>query len=131
MNKQIINPDRLCKPDGGYYSHAIKVKPGHLLFIKGTTPRDRDFNLIGKGDVLAQCRQIFENMKVILEEAGGSFDNIVKVTTFVRDISNLKALQAIRGEYFKAGYPATTMVEVSGLANEDLLIEIEAIAVLD
>jgi reactive intermediate/imine deaminase len=130
MEKQIINPARLCKPHATY-SHAVKVKAGHLLFIKGETARDKDFNLIGKGDVIAQSRQIFENIKVILEEAGGSFDNVVKIVTYVTDIGAISALQAVRSEYFKSGYPVTTMVEVSRLATPDLLVEIEAIAVLD
>ena len=131
MKKEILNPQRLCKPHA-IYSHAVKVKAaGHFLFIKGTTARDRDFNLVGKGDIKAQSRQIFENMKVILEEAGGTFDNIVKLTTFVRDISKFKELQEIRAEYFRRDYPATTMVEVTRLASEDVLIEIEAIAILD
>jgi len=131
MEKEIINPEGLCKPVA-LYSHAIKVKSaGHLLFIKGSTARDKDFNLVGKGDVVAQSRQIFDNMKIILDEAGGTFDNIVKIVTYVRDISKFPEIQAVRGEYFKSGYPVTTMVEVSRLAAEDLLVEIEAIAVLD
>lgn len=130
MEKEILNPERLCKPHA-IYSHAVKVKAGHLLFIKGTTARDRNFNLVGKGDIKAQSRQIFENMKVILEEAGATFGNIVKLTTFVTDISKFKELQEVRAEYFKRDYPATTMVEVSRLASEDVLIEIEAIAALD
>lgn len=130
MEKEIINPDKLCKPHA-IYSHAVRVKAGHLLFIKGITARDKDFNLIGKGDIKAQSRQIFENMKVILEQAGATFDNIAKLTTFVRDISKFKEIHEVRAEYFKKDYPATTMVEVSRLASEDVLIEIEAIAALD
>ena len=130
MEKEIINPEKLCKPHA-IYSHAIRVKAGHLLFIKGITARDKDFNLIGKGDIKAQSRQIFENMKIILEQAGATFDNIAKLTTFVRDISKFKEIHEVRAEYFKKDYPATTMVEVSRLASEDVLIEIEAIAALD
>ena len=130
MKKQKIESDRLCKPNS-YYCHAVKVKPGHLLFIKGETARDKDFNLIGKGDVAAQARQIYENMKVILEEAGGTLSNIVKLTAYVRDISKLEALQAVRHEYFGFEPLAVATVEVSRLATEEILIEIEAIAALD
>ncbi len=131
MKKEIISSEKLRKPHG-IYSHAVKVKAAHLLFIKGTTARDRDGNIVGKGNIKAQTRQIFENMKIILEAAGGTFDNIVKMTLFVTDINNqFKEVHEVRAEFFKKDYPASTMVQVSRLASEDLLIEIEAIAALD
>jgi len=130
MEKEIITSEKLRKPHG-IYSHAVKVKANNLLFIKGTTARDRDGNIVGKGDVKAQTRQIFENMKIILETAGATFDNIVKMTLFVIDINQFKEIHEVRAEYFKQDYPASTMVQVSRLASEGLLIEIEAIAALD
>ncbi len=130
MKKEIIRSEKLRKPHG-IYSHAVKVKADNLLFIKGTTARDKDGNIVGKGDIKAQTRQIFENMKIILETAGGTLDNIVKLTLFVTDINQFKEIHEVRAEYFIQDYPASTMVQVSRLASENLLIEIEAIAALD
>ncbi len=130
MEKKIIESEKLRKPHA-IYSHAVKVKAGYLLFTKGTTARDQQGNLVGKGDIKAQTRQIFENIKIILEIAGGTFDNVIKLTTYVTDISKFQEIHEVRAEYFKQDYPASTMVEVSRLAHEDLLIEIEAVAALD
>ncbi len=130
MKKEIITSEKLRKPHG-IYSNAVKVKANHLLFIKGTTARDKEGNIVGKGNIKAQTRQIFENIKIILEAAGGTFDHIVKMTLFVTDINQFKEIHEVRAEYFKKDYPASTMVQVSRLAAEDLLIEIEAIAALD
>jgi len=80
MRKEIIASEKLRRPHA-IYSHAVKVKAGSFLFTKGTTARDRHGNLVGKGDIKAQTRQIFENIKVILEEAGGTLDNIIKLTS--------------------------------------------------
>ena len=99
MRKEIIASEKLRQPHV-IYSHAVKVKAGSFLFTKGTTARDRHGNLVGKGDIKAQSRKIFENMKIILEEAGGTFDNIVRLTTYVTDISHFKELQEV-GEISK------------------------------
>ncbi len=130
MRKEIIASEKLRRPHA-IYSHAVKVKAGSFLFTKGTTARDRHGNLVGKGDIKAQTRQIFENIKVILEEAGGTLDNIIKLTTFVTDISKFQEIHEVRAEYFKHDFPASTMVEVRRLAHDELLIEIEAVAALD
>jgi 2-iminobutanoate/2-iminopropanoate deaminase len=130
MKKEIITSEKLRKPHG-VYSNAVKVKADNLLFIKGITARDKDGNIVGEGDIKAQTRQIFENMKIILEAAGGTLDNIVKMTLFVTDINQFKEIHEVRAEYFIQDYPASTMVQVSRLASENLLIEIEAIAALD
>lgn len=130
MKKEIITSEKLRKPHG-VYSNAVKVKADNLLFIKGMTARDKEGNIVGEGDIKVQTRQIFENMKIILEAAGGTLDNIVKMTLFVTDINQFKEIHEVRSEYFIQDYPASTMVQVSRLASENLLIEIEAIAALD
>jgi reactive intermediate/imine deaminase len=78
----------------------------------------------------AQTRQILENMKIILEDAGASFDHIVKVTVYVTDLKDFKEIHNVRAQYFKKDLPASTLVQVSRLVNEDCMIEIDAIAVL-
>jgi len=130
MEKEIITSDKVRRPLG-IYSNAVKVKANHFLFIKGMTARDIDNNVVGKGDIKAQTRQVLENIKIILEAAGCTFAHVVKMTLFVIDINQSKEIHEVRAEYFKQDYPASTMVQVSRLASEDLLIEIEAIAALD
>ena len=130
MEKEIITLEELGKPLG-IYSHAVQVEGDELLFISGITARDKNGNIVGKGDMKLQTQQVLENMKVILTHAGATFDNVVKVTVFVTDLSRFKDIHEVRAKYFKKDYPASTLVQVSRLVHEDMLIEIEAIAVLD
>ena len=130
MKKEIITPEGLSKPLG-IYSEAVKVKGNNLLFISGITARDKNGSIVGKGDMKRQTEQVLENMKVILDSVGATFDNIVKVTVFVTDLGHFKEIHEVRAKYFKKDYPASTLVQVSRLVHGDMLIEIEAIAVLD
>jgi len=86
---------------------------------------------VGKGDMKAQTCQVLENIKAILERAGANFDQIVKVTVYVTDMSRFKEIHEVRAQYFRKDYPASTLVQVSGLVSPEMLIEIEAVAVLD
>ncbi len=129
MKKNIITAEGLSKPLG-IYSQAVKAEGNRLLFISGTTARDKDGNIVGKGDMKAQTRQVLENMKKILNAAGATFDNIVKVTVFITDMRRFSEIHEVRAQYFKKDFPASTLVQVSALASPDLMIEIEAVAVL-
>ena len=129
MKKQIVNPPELWAPLG-IYSHAVKVEGTRFLFLSGVTARDRHGKVVGKGDVKAQTRQVFENMKVILHSAGATFDNVIKATTFVTSTKYYQEIQEVRSEYFKSDYPASTLVQVSQLSDKDLLIEVEVVAAL-
>ena len=130
MKKKIIIPEGLSQPLG-IYSEAVQVKGNDLLFISGITARDPKGDIVGKGNMKRQTEQVLENMKRILDSVGATFDNIVKVTVFVTDLSHFKEIHEVRARYFKKDYPASTLVQVSRLVHEDMLIEIEAIAVLD
>ncbi len=129
MKKQAIVSYRLSKPIG-VFSHAIKAEGKQFLFISGLTARDRSGKVVGKGDMKAQTRQVLENMKIVLEEAGASFDQIVKVTVYVTDMKDFREIHEVRAQYFKGDLPASTLVQVTRLVNEDCLIEIDAVAVL-
>ncbi len=129
MKKQAIVSYRLSKPIG-VFSHAIKAEGKQFLFISGLTARDRSGKVVGKGDMKAQTRQVLENMKIVLEEAGASFDQIVKVTVYVADMKDFREIHEVRAQYFKGDLPASTLVQVTRLVNEDCLIEIDAVAVL-
>lgn len=131
MSDKVIVSGRKLSPPLGVYSHAVRIPPGRgLLFISGLTARDSDGRTVAPGDIKGQTRQVLENMKALLEEAGATLEDIVKVTVFVRNVDDFARIHEIRREYFPHDPPASTMVEVSRLVHGDLLIEIEAIALL-
>ena len=89
-----------------------------------------DGSVAGVGDIDAQTRQVCENLKAAIEEAGGSMDDICRVDVYVRNIEHFQAIHKVRREYFSGVLPASTMVEVSKLVNPEYLIEISAIAMI-
>ena len=111
------------------YSHVAKA--GNTLYIAGQVAQDVKGNLIGKADFEAQVRQVYTNLKNIMEEAGGSLQNIVKMTTFLTHYSYVQTYRSVRNEYFPEPCPPNTLVFIESLATPDFLIEVEAIAVLD
>jgi 2-iminobutanoate/2-iminopropanoate deaminase len=116
------------------FSSAVKVRKARLdslIFVSGQVATDEGGNVVGRGDMKAQTRQALENVKAALAKLGATLDDVVKVTIFVTDMSDFKGIHEVRRQYFKRGnYPASTLVQVSRLVQEDLLIEIEAIAVV-
>ncbi len=86
--------------------------------------------MVALRDIKGQTRQVLENMKALLDEAGATFEDVVKITVYIRDMNDFSQIHEVRREYFRADPPASTMVEVSRLVHTDLLIEIEAIALL-
>ena len=125
--KKIILPPTISSPRGNY-SHGIVVSPGRLLFIAGQTAVGPDGNIVGIGDAFAQAKQAYENIGAILSDAGMTFADIVKMTTYITDISFREKVNEVRRHYFKKEFPANTLVVVKGLAREEYLVEIEAIA---
>ena len=121
------NPPTLSTPTG--YSHVVEVLSGRTIYIAGQVPYDQAGKVVGKGDFAAQATQVFENLKLALAAVGATFENVVKVNTYVTDMSYLPTLRDIRGKYYGRSAPASTLVQIGSLAHEDLMIEIEAIAV--
>jgi 2-iminobutanoate/2-iminopropanoate deaminase len=129
MKKQITSP-RLATPNG-HFSHATAIEArGRLVFISGMTARTKDGSIAGIGSVEAQTRQVCENLKAAVEEAGGTLDDICRVDVYVRNIEHFSVIHKVRAEYFKGPLPASTMVEVAKMVSPEYLIEISAIAVL-
>ena len=112
------------------YSHVVVVEGRHTIFIAGQLARDRHGNVVGKGDMRAQIRQVGENLKVALAAAGATLNDLVKTTTYVTDIDEFLQHVDVRMEYFGA-LPTSTTVEVRRLAHPDFMVEVEAIAVTD
>ena len=128
--RKVIQPRKLPDPRPRYSQGILVTKPGKLLFIAGQTAVDAKGNIVGKGNIEAQAKQVFENLKAVLKKAGGSIENIVKTTTYITDIKYREGLNKIRRQYYKSTAPTSTLVVVKGLANKDYLVEIEGIAVL-
>jgi 2-iminobutanoate/2-iminopropanoate deaminase len=128
VSKQIINPSTMPAPAG--YSYGVK-KSGTPLYISGQVAIDGAGKLVGEGDAAAQTEQVFQNLRSVVEAAGGTMADIVKLTIYVTDAAYRPAITAARQKYFADGqYPASTYLVISGLALPQLLVEIEAIAVV-
>jgi 2-iminobutanoate/2-iminopropanoate deaminase len=110
---------------------AQGYRVGEFLFISGQAPIDENGQIVGVGDFDAQAEQVFANLERVLRAGGSSFTNVIKVTIFLRDMSNFPKIVELRSRYFTPPYPADTIVEVTSLYSPDALIEIEAIAVAD
>jgi reactive intermediate/imine deaminase len=123
------NPDALVKPTG--YTHVVEVAGGRTLYISGQVALDRTGAVVGKGDLEAQTRQVFENLKSALAASGAGFEHVVKITVFMTDVSQLQTFRAVRDRYFTGALPASSLVQVSRLFRPELLIEIEAVAVVE
>ena len=129
MRKQQVNPWSWQDQRG--YSQAWKVDGAQsTVFIAGQVSFSADGALVGEGDFDAQCRQVFENLQAVLTQSGATFADVVKLTIFFTDITNLPRYRRIKEEFVSGAQPASTAIEVKGLATPALLIEIEATAVL-
>lgn len=127
--RKTITTDKAPVPKS-LYVQAVEVKGGRLLFLSGQVGRDRG-ERVAKGDIVAQTRQSLENIKAILDAAGGRMDQIVKVMFLVRDMAHWPAINDVRREYFKGDLPAATFMEVNRFVDPDWMIEIDCIAALD
>ena len=125
-HKQLFNSGAKWENIVGY-SRAVKV--GNTVEVSGTTAVDGE-RVIGKGDVYAQAVFIFQKIEKILEEAGGSMKDVIRTRMYVRNISEWEKAGKAHALFFKEIKPATTMVEISRLINDELLIEIEVSAVI-
>lgn len=129
MPKTILQSPNLSV-SRGIMSHGVSVPAGNLVFVSGQVARNAAGDLVGRGDIEAQTRQALENVKSVLETAGATMDDVVKVTVFVTNVAeHFTQIHEARAEFWKSDYPASTMVEVRSLVSPDMLIEIEAIAV--
>ena len=107
-----------------HYTDAVSW--GDMLFVSGVAPLDGEGHLVGD-DAAAQTRQIFENMKRIIDAAGAGFRDVLRVTVYLTDVDDRKAINPVRQEYFGDARPASTLIEVSALAIPGIKVEIEAV----
>ena len=134
LKRHIVNTDKAPQPIGAY-SQAIRTSPGELLFIAGQVAVDLDGNPVGVGDMAAQVRQVFDNLGGILESVGATFSNVVEFTTYVVGRDSVQTYIAGRTEVYpeifpNEDYPPNTLLVVDGLARDEFLLEIKAVAAL-
>lgn len=127
---RFINPAGLSAPTG--YTHVVEVPAGgRTLYLSGQIAFDGHGNLVGKGDFAAQANQVFANIDTALKAAGARFADVVRLDFYVTDMTHLQALRAARDKYIDLAHPpASTLVEVSRLSRDGLLLEVEATAVV-
>src|SRR5215208_5312577 len=124
-----INPRGLMKPTG--YTHVVVAADRRTVYIAGQVAFDSTGTVVGECDFTAQAEQVYKNLERALQSVGGSMADLVKTTTFITDIRNLPSLREVRSRRLsKTQPPANTLLQVSSLARPELLIEIEAVAVL-
>lgn len=130
MTKRAIHPEGAADPIGPF-SHVVTTPPGgRLVFCAGAVALDGGGNVVGEGDIVAQTRQVMENLRMSLAAAQATFADVVKITNYVLDAEEWRKVLPVRAEYLQEPYPASTFVEVSALMLPELLVEIEAIAVV-
>ena len=132
MKIEHLNPSGLGTPAG--FSHVTISSPGRMVHVAGQVARDAAGRVVGAGDLAAQAEQVYANLRIALEAAGAGWKDVVKVVTYVVDLTPEKAaaVRAVRNRHFGDGpLPASTMVGVTALVNPDLLVEIEVSAALD
>lgn len=113
------------------YSQAWRVDgASSVVVFSGQAPLSAEGDLVGEGDFEAQARQVFDNLETVLGQAGASFDDVIKLTAYVTDMTKLGDYGRVRAEYLKGKRPAVTTVGVQSLAFPGMLIEVEALAVL-
>ncbi|HEX9786245.1 MAG TPA: RidA family protein [Opitutaceae bacterium] len=130
MKRTAYQPPNTFVPAGKTYSHGIIVETGRTLYVAGQTSRDAQGNIVHKGDAAGQARQVLENMKKVIEGAGGRMEDVAKTTVYITDIKHREAVGRVRQEFFKGDPPASTLVVISALADPAFLVEIEAIVPL-
>ena len=110
------------------YKMATRMDGGRLLYIAGQVAWDGGGNIVGKGDVRAQARQVFENLRGVLQAAGGDLSSLMKITTYITRIENFPAVAEARSAVFQGELPASTLIVVKSLFHPDFLIEVEGVA---
>jgi reactive intermediate/imine deaminase len=131
MRMTRTNPSTVASPIGAY-SHAVRVETEEAvwIYVSGQIAQDAQGNLVGGGDLPAQTEQVFRNLVRVLEANGASFDDVVKIQTFLTTMDGIQGSRDVRGRYLPDEPPASTAVQVAALMVPEALIEVEVVAVV-
>jgi 2-iminobutanoate/2-iminopropanoate deaminase len=133
MPKRIINPSPLSQPRN--YSHAIGTTGGELIFLAAQDATDETGTVVAPGDIVIQYEQVLRNLFVVMKEAGGTMQDIVKMNIYLTDArkyaENIEALREVHQAYFEDYYPAMGLFEVKSLYRREALVACEGIAVIE
>lgn len=128
---QLVNPSSVAVPKGYSQAAVIDLGSSTMVIMSGQVPLDKEGKLVGKDDINQQAQQVFRNIKNIVEEMGGTMNDIVKLTYLLTDLTQIQSIRSIRDQYINMQKPpASTLAQVSKLFRDDVLIEIEATAVI-
>lgn len=126
-----FNPTGTWRPNGRGFNMGVVQHEGRIIQFTGQVAWDENENLIGKGDVRLQARQCFKNILAVLQAVGGTLEDLVSITTYFTDRSQLPIIQEVRNEFLGSdAAPVSTSVMVAGLGHEDFLIELTPVAVI-
>jgi enamine deaminase RidA (YjgF/YER057c/UK114 family) len=128
IHHQVLDPPGLTRAAG--YAHAVVSNPGRLVFVAGQVSEDEDGNIVNAGDLHAQTQRCLRNVERALKAAGATFDDLVKVTWYMTDMRRIDELRAARTDILGTRRVASTVVQVIALYRPELLVEVEAIAVV-
>ena len=128
VTANFINPETMHRPIG--YTHVVEVTAGRPVYIAGQVALDPSGAIVGPGDIRIQAWQVFDNLRAALQAVGAGFEQVVKLTYYLVDATQLPVVREVRDQYINTQQPpASTAVEVRRLVRDDLLIEVEAVAV--
>jgi reactive intermediate/imine deaminase len=126
MTKGVVSAPKVATPPAPI---SMATKAGNLVFVAGIVALDASGNIVGKGDIKAQTRQVLENIKELVAAAGGTLSDVTKTTVYLTDFGNYASMNEVYREYFANSPPARATVKVE-LFNPSFLVEIDAIAVV-
>lgn len=133
MKKELVNPTALGAPPR-FYSHAVRIEgPARLVYVSGQVSLDKDGKVVGAGDMRAQSEQVFKNLTNVLQAAGASWDDVIKMNGYMVGLNadNVAAYREGRSPYFKPKQlPASTLVGVTSLVQPEWLLEVEVVAAM-
>jgi 2-iminobutanoate/2-iminopropanoate deaminase len=112
------------------YQMATRQDSGRLVYISGQVAWDAEGNTVGRGDIRAQARQVFQNLRQVLQAAGGDLSDLLKITTYVTRLDDYSTVVEVRQEFFPDGLPASTLIVVESLFHADWLLEVEGMAAI-
>lgn len=126
--KSVLPTPGAPPPFRSYYSNAVRVSAGDLLFVSGQVAWDDEGNVVCPGDGPGQAAKAFDNVAAVLAAHGATFDDVVRIIVYVTDLDWFDELSSLRERLFRDNGPSSTIVQVTGLVQPELMVEVEVVA---